>query len=80
MDNNGKPRRGDRELEEKIADWRRRQGSTEVSGETESGTEEEDKHHGRPALVYSYDDRGLAGDVKTLGAVEVISINHYVML
>ena len=38
----GKPRRGDRELEEKIADWRRSQGSTEVSGETECGTEEED--------------------------------------
>ena len=37
----GKPRRGYRELEEKIADWGRRQGLTEVSGETESGKEEE---------------------------------------
>ena len=38
----GKPRRGDQELEEKISDWRRRHGSTEVSGETESENEEED--------------------------------------
>ena len=42
MDKNGEPERGDRELEEKVADWRRRQGSTEVSGETESENEKED--------------------------------------
>ena len=34
---------------------------------------------GRPALVYSYEDRGLAGDVKALRAAEVISFNHCVM-
>ena len=34
---------------------------------------------GRPALVYSYEDRGLAGDVKALRAVEVISTNNCVL-
>ena len=29
--------------------------------------------------MYSYEDRGLAGDVKALRAVEVISINHCVL-
>ena len=29
---------------------------------------------------YSYEDRGLAGDVKALRAIEVISINHCVMM
>jgi hypothetical protein len=38
----GKPRRGDRELEEKIVNWKRRQGLTETRGETDSGTAEED--------------------------------------
>ena len=30
--------------------------------------------------MYSYEDQGLAGDVKALRAVEAISINHCVML
>ena len=51
----GKPRRGDQELEEKIAAWRRRQGSTEVRGETESENEEEYyyRRNCRPAFVYA---------------------------
>ena len=42
MDKNGEPRRGDQELEDKMADWRRRQASTEVSGETKSENVEDD--------------------------------------
>ena len=50
-----------------------RAGSQGESGETEFGTEEEYyyRRNGRPALVNSYEDRGLASEVKALRKVEV---------
>ena len=50
-----------------------RAGSQGESGETEFGTEEEYyyRRNGRPALVNSYEDRGLASEVKALRKVDI---------
>lgn len=52
----------------------------EVVQKSESRTEEKIDIGGIvDPLVYSYEDRGLASDVKALKAVEIISMNYCVM-